>query len=317
MLEKQPPHHISFKGDTMQLVGIVFLNLLLVVITLGMYYPWYRAKLLKYIYSETYFNEDNFQFVGTGRELFIGLLKALVLVGIIYGPYLYGLKLGDPEVLLMGFPILLIGSMIFIPLAVHGAFRYRMSRTVLRGIHFRYTGSLKKLYGIYIKGFLLTILTLGVYSVWNRINVRKYVLSNVRYGNVTFGFNGTGWQYFSLLILGYLLTIMTLGIYGIWWYRSLHNYYIDNLQIEQDGRAVYFKSNLTAWQVIQLGFVTLLGFITLGIALPWSILTQYRILLGSIEIHGNIDLEAIEQSNDTNSGAMGEDMADMMDIGMV
>ena len=78
-------YKLSFNGQGKTYFGIVIINWLLTIITLGIYYPWAKAKNLQYIYGATALNNDRFAFHGTGREMFIGFIKAVVIVGILYG----------------------------------------------------------------------------------------------------------------------------------------------------------------------------------------------------------------------------------------
>src|SRR5690606_13026669 len=86
-------HQIDFKGDGLEYFKIMIVNWLLTVVTLGLYYPWARAKKLKYLYSHTEINDESFHFSGTGKEMFIGFVKImaiyLVLSGIMYTSIYY------------------------------------------------------------------------------------------------------------------------------------------------------------------------------------------------------------------------------------
>ena len=76
----QQPFKLDFHGKGSEFFGIIIVNWLLTVITLGFYYPWAKAKQLKYLYSATSFNNDRFQFSGTGNEMFIGFIKTLLIM---------------------------------------------------------------------------------------------------------------------------------------------------------------------------------------------------------------------------------------------
>jgi uncharacterized membrane protein YjgN (DUF898 family) len=73
---------IHFHGRGGSLFGIQIVNLFLSLITLGVYSFWGRVKVRSYLASQTEFAGDRFAYHGTGKELFVGWLKALVLFGI-------------------------------------------------------------------------------------------------------------------------------------------------------------------------------------------------------------------------------------------
>jgi uncharacterized membrane protein YjgN (DUF898 family) len=116
-----------------------------------------------------------------------------------------------------------------IPLIIHGTYRYRMSRSSWRGIHFGYRGELKELYAICIRDGLLTLVTFGIYGSWFQMNLRNYVIGHVRFGSSQFAYKGDGLDFFLMNLKGYFLTLFTLGIYGFWWQKDIFNYYVNNL----------------------------------------------------------------------------------------
>lgn len=59
-------YQLEFKGDGKEFFGILLVNWILTILTLGFYYPWARAKQLQYIYSHTTLNNESFSFLGTG-----------------------------------------------------------------------------------------------------------------------------------------------------------------------------------------------------------------------------------------------------------
>ena len=66
---------LLFHGTTATLYRVYFVNLLLTILTLGIYGPWARVKIRQYCYGQTELEGDRFAFHGTGEELLIGWLK--------------------------------------------------------------------------------------------------------------------------------------------------------------------------------------------------------------------------------------------------
>lgn len=231
---------LSFKGEGGNYFSIWIVNILLTVITLGLYYPWAKATEMRFFAQETELNNSRFQFHGTGKEMFIGFLKAIGIVILVYAIFLALIFMGGVFAFL-GI-LFLFGAIILLsPYAIHGSMRYRTSRTSWRGIHMGYRGDFKKFFTECIKGGILTIITLGIYSFWFTCQIRKYIISHVRFGNITFNWDGKGGTYFGIFLVGYLLTIVTLGIYSFWWIKDMYNFFVNNLSAEQDGRSISFK----------------------------------------------------------------------------
>jgi len=67
-------YELKFNGTGGKLFSVLIVNWILTAITFGLYYPWAKANKLKYMYESTTLNNDEFEFRGTGREMFIGFI---------------------------------------------------------------------------------------------------------------------------------------------------------------------------------------------------------------------------------------------------
>lgn len=311
-------HRINFHGNGAKLFRVYILNILLTILTLGLYYPWAKAALLRYLYQETEFKESRFAFHGTGREMFIGFIKALGILFIIYALLIAAVLSKNSLILITGFLVFYFLLFLLIPIAIHGSLRYRASRSSWRGIHFGYRGDRNELVRLFFTGGLLTICTFGIYFFWLIIKLRKYIFQNLRFGNLRFSFEGEGSAYLMLHLKGYFLTIITLGIYVFWYIRDLFNYYIDNIRLYQDHRVLKFRSTATAGGYFKLIIVNFLIIIlTLGLGTPWAIVRAFEFITGNVIIEGALDADAIRQTEENYTDATGEDLADIIDIGLV
>ncbi len=308
---------IKFYGDGAKYFGILIVNLLLTIVTFGLYYPWARAKNLQYLYGETEFAGSRFAFHGTGREMFKGFIKAMLIVGVLMAIYYASILSKNQGMLIIGIIITYLGFLTLIPIAIHGGLRYRMSRTSWRGIHFGYRGNLRELFGICFKGMLLTIFTLGIYGSWFQCNLRSYLESNIRLGNVKFSFEGEGAELFWINFKGILLTIFTLGIYSFWFARNLNHFSVNHSKLEQDGNQFSFQSNLTPGDIFITGIINyFLVVFTLGLGTPWAILRQMRMVIDNVELLGAFNPDTVVQTEEAYTDATGDDMLDMLDVGL-
>jgi uncharacterized membrane protein YjgN (DUF898 family) len=250
--------------------------------------------------------------------MFKGFIKAVGLMLVIYGPWVYANALRDMRVFWPALLIVVVGSLLFVPLVIHGTFRYRMSRSSWRGIHFGYRGQLKELFWMCVRDGLLTLITFGIYSSWFAMNLRNYTLSHVRYGSSQFRYKGDGLEYFVLFLKGYFLTLITFGIYSFWWQRDIYNYYVNNLSWEfSDGRRMQFRSTATGGGFFRLlvGNLLLVVF-TFGIGFAWAQVRTIRFMLQNAELDGDADLNAVVQTEAEHKNALADDLGDLMDIGV-
>jgi len=313
--EENPPLKFSFEGEGGEYFSIVIVNWLLTVLTLGFYYPWAKARKLSYLYSSTELHGSRFTFHGTGNEMFKGFIKAILVFIILFGTMTFFRFMNAPILAILSFGL---GLFLVYPVALHGSYKYRMSRTSWRGIRLGYRGDRSELFSIFTKGVLLTIVTLGLYRSWLYINIRNYMLSRIRFGSLTFRYNGHGSDYFILNLKGYILTILTLGIYFFWWQKELFDYYINNLSIESENRSIKLRSKASGGGFFKLFFVNMLLLVfTIGLASPWVLMRTMRFIFSNVEVKGNVNLDTIMQTEIEYTDATGEDLSDLLDFGFV
>lgn len=306
---------LSFHGNGQKLFALQIVNILLTVVTIGIYYPWARAAYMKYTMSETEFAGSRFAFLGTGFELFKGMVLGLLVVGFGYAMFFYLSTAHHPFI---GSFIFFFYILLLIPFAIHSSMRYRTSRTTWRGIHFGYRGDLKELMNLSVKGAFLSIITLGIYGAWYAMELRSYVLGHTRLGSVTMRYEGKGGAFFVMNLLGYLFTIITLGIYSFWWMKDLFNYYVDNIVLEQGGNEVRLKSKVTGGAFFGLLVINFfIVVLTFGLGAPWAVVRTLNFVFENVEFLGELDLDTIQQTEDNYKNATGEDLTGLLDIGMV
>ena len=180
-----PEQQFEYVGRLGPLYWLFIKNILLSSITFGIYRFWGRTNIRRYIWSNTRFMGDAFEYTGRGGELFIGFLIVFgVFVGTSIAIELIALVLGPESPIVAMFDIvfpIFIGYFIFV--AQYAAQHYRLSRTVWRGLRGGMTGSAWN-YGFYAFGVtLLTGLTLTLARPWARARLIERRLSNSYFGD--------------------------------------------------------------------------------------------------------------------------------------
>jgi uncharacterized membrane protein YjgN (DUF898 family) len=305
-------YQLSFFGKGGDLLKIKIVNIIFSILTLGLYYPWAKAKTLSYLYSHTSFQDQPFAFTGTGKEMFKGFLKALLFLIVIYSFLMIGILQHLVWLFLIGYILLLL----ILPIAIHGAYKYRMAKTTWRGIRFGYLGSRSELTKLFFKDLFFTIITLGIYGSWFHIHLRSYILDNIKVGNASFSYKGNGTSYFIINLKGMLLTIVTLGIYIFWWKKKQFEYYMNNLELTQGDKNVEFASTMTGGEFAILTITNMLLIIfTLGIGFAWVEVRTLQFIARNITITGNYSFDELQQAQQNYTDATGEDIADLLDLG--
>jgi uncharacterized membrane protein YjgN (DUF898 family) len=183
-------------GRVGELFVLFIINLLLSIVTLGIYRFWGKTRIRKYIWSRSSFRGERFEYSGTGMELFIGFLFAFL----IFGPPFIGFYAWiyfdpppqnpqDPEFLrrIGIFYLITLGIIIlafyFVHVATFAAYRYRLSRTYWRGIRGAVSGSAWT-YGFLGFGLsMLNGLSLGWTKPWADTVLIKYRLNQTTIGS--------------------------------------------------------------------------------------------------------------------------------------
>ncbi|MBL8178667.1 MAG: DUF898 domain-containing protein [Bryobacterales bacterium] len=306
------PHRFTFHGSGGELLLLYVKTFLLSMITLGIYSFWGRTRIRQFFAENTRFDNVAFAYHGTGLELLIGFGKALgviLLLGVQFG--VFQLAAGETLGSILGGIVFVAGMLSLVPLAMVGAWRYRLSRTSLRGIRFSFRGNLIDFCKVYFPGLLLTAITFSIYApfFWN--NVRRYYARNAYYGNARFAYEGEGRDLLAPWLIGLLLTPFTLGASMLWFQLQRFNYQWNRTQFQNARFASavsfgdYFLLHLTNF---------LLAVFTLGIAMPWVMIRTVRFAFDRVSLNGSLNLQAIAQEF-IDSGAAGEGMDTLLQDG--
>ncbi|RHW18992.1 DUF898 domain-containing protein [Sphingomonas gilva] len=136
--DSQADSAFAFTGDWREFAPIAFTNLLLTIVTLGIYRFWATARERRYLWSRTRFIDDRLEWTGTGLELFIGFLLVFALLFLpllLLNFVLQGLVFRDrPGIAAAIVVIVYVLIFYLVGVARFRALRYRLSRTYWHGI---------------------------------------------------------------------------------------------------------------------------------------------------------------------------------------
>jgi uncharacterized membrane protein YjgN (DUF898 family) len=303
--------HAVFRGSGSSLFGIHVVNALLILATLGIYYFWAKVRVRNYLWSETEFEGDRFAYHGTGRELIIGFAKASLfffvpatLLNML--PELTG---ASPVMIVITRMLVSILAAVFIPVAIVGARRYRLSRTSWRGIRFSFRGATREFAGLWIRGWMLTSFTFGFYYPSFVTNQHRFLTSHTWFGSQRFSFDGRGRDLMGVWLATVVLFVPTLGLSWFWFAAKRQRYYAEHTRVA-GGR---FRSTVTAPQLAWLTISTWVGLIcTVGLAWPWLTARKMRRNFAWLSLDGPVALDSITQQAQQVT-ATGEGLAGFFD----
>src|SRR5271169_6146495 len=124
----RPPEAVRFTGNGAEYFGIWIVNLLLTIVTLGIYSAWAKVRKLQYFYRNTRLDGSVFDYHGKALAILKGRLLAVLLV------VLYKLAL----TLLGTFAlVVLLGLIGVMPWLLTQSYRFRLHNSSYRGLRFR------------------------------------------------------------------------------------------------------------------------------------------------------------------------------------
>lgn len=315
-----------FHGNGKEYFGIWIVNILLTIVTLGIYSAWAKVRNLQYFYGNTELDGASFQFLASPITILKGrllALAALVIYSVVFALF--------PVIGVLLMLVLVFAS----PWIVIRALRFNAINTAWRNIRFDFQGR-------YLTALMLTL-------VWPIANAfclflltpliarkgHQFLVEGSRYGTTPFRWHGTTGTYYRFFGIGVAMAtgvvvaaillsainpvpgviVGVLGYLGLFGYfkAGLANLMLNHAQL----RSNHFDSELQpvplAWIYFSNSFLTA---ITLGLYIPWAKvrLARYRAECTSMTIEGDLDHFLAAERQRTS--ALGEELGEAFDVGL-
>lgn len=219
---------LRFEGTGFEYFKIWIVNVLLTIITFGLYYPWAKVRNRRYFYGNTTLDGHNFEYHATGRQLFVSHLIAMALLF----TYVFISSVSEVGaglffvVLFIGFPWVIWRGLIF-----------NMRVTSFSNVRFNFAGTLG---GSYFNYMLLPFL--GFVAVYLPIFIAAIA------GGLGTGGGEPGGSFAIALTLGFL-SVPVIGIFVYAWIRKHNQRYVVNGSSYGQG---VFQANLEAARFVSI-----------------------------------------------------------------
>ncbi|WP_376707085.1 YjgN family protein [Bradyrhizobium agreste] len=209
-----PATRVDFSGSRSEFRKTVTKGAMLELVTFGFYRFWLVTDIRRHLWTHTAIDGDAAEYTGRAKELLVGFLFALaILVPIYLAYFLIGIEFERWQ----GFAStpLFIAFYAFGQFAIFRARRYRLTRTVWRGVRFWMDGSgwayafRAMLWG------LLVFLTLGLALPWRTAALERYKMRHTHYGDLRGDFEADGWTFFKRGWWLWLLSPIALFIFPL------------------------------------------------------------------------------------------------------
>lgn len=202
--EEAPGEHdylFTFSGSAGEYFRIWIVNLLLTIVTLGLYSAWAKVRKRRYFYGNTWLDDAPFDYTGDPLAIF----KGWCLGAVLFVVYTFGSQVNP---LLAG----VFGLLFFlaVPWLVVRSRMFNARNSVLHNIRFTFRPNYREAYLVYAGLPLLIPFTLGLIVPYMLYRQKKFQVENSGYGQSTFSFAATGRDFYLLFIrigLGLLLIL--------------------------------------------------------------------------------------------------------------
>jgi len=345
---------IEFRGTGGEYFRIWIVNLLLSIITLGIYSAWAKVRRLRYFYGSTSLDGSSFEYHGRP----IAILKGCIIV---VGGYLIFAAVTRlwPNIWLqmLVLPLIIFG----VPWIVVRARLFQMRMTSWRGLRFNFHGRYGGALGAVIGWMLLAMVTLAILlplALWKQV---KFITTNTAYGSERFKFHTTIGKFYEFCLVALGIAVGAAFVFGIlaaivgvaalasgglptpgatpvppdpatvWRIMAviMPAYLALVLLISAYYRASFLNASVGGISVgphrlaSRLKFLPLLGIfftnllamvVTLGLFYPWAKVRMLRYQMANTSVIAQGDLGQFVADSEAGISAVGEEAADFFDI---
>ena len=147
-------HPLEFSGRGGEYFRVWIVNVLLSIVTLGLYTPWARRRTVQYFYGHTLVADSPLEFTAPQRKMVTGFVL-LVLLTLAYN---IAVDTGQDTAV----ALLLLGGAVLAPYLWASAMRFRLGNTRWRGLRLRFTASWREVYSASWPVFAIALVWIGV-----------------------------------------------------------------------------------------------------------------------------------------------------------
>jgi uncharacterized membrane protein YjgN (DUF898 family) len=204
---------VAFTGVRGDFRRLVTRGAMLELVTLGFYRFWLATDMRRHLWSHTSVGGDAPEYTGTAKELLIGFLVALAILVPFYLVYFFiGIE-AERYQAFASVPLVLF-FYLFAQFAIYRARRYRLSRTIWRGVRFWMSGSGWSYAWRAGLWTLLVIVTLGLALPWSHVALERYKMRHSFFGDLPGRFDAPAGALFKKVWWLWLVTLLMIAVTG-------------------------------------------------------------------------------------------------------
>ncbi len=313
-----------FTGNGFEYFKIWIVNILLSIITLGIYSAWAKVRNKQYFYGNTLLDGASFSYTASPVKILIGRIIAFVFFVV----YAVAGELSIVAGLIMA--VLLI---VFIPWVICTSLRFNARYSQYRNVPFVFHGRLGEAAMAFLLWPLLGVVTLGILMPYAYYQQQKFVYSNHAYGTAELDFRATVGAYYVvfLLVLGiFVIGGIAASLAGIvlpllafpvvaavylgafaYFVVATSNLNYNNIHVREHRFEAQWKVQSYFWLLCTntLGIL-----VTLGFFIPWARVRTARYKAEHTSVLAVGDLDSFAAAERDAVGPVAEGVGDLFDI---
>ncbi|MDF3036224.1 MAG: hypothetical protein K0S28_1498 [Paucimonas sp.] len=335
----------SFTGTGSEYFRIWIVNLLLTIVTLGIYSAWAKVRNMRYFYDNTHLAGSSFEYHGNP----IAILKGRIVAVALFAGYNLAFKVSVTA----GFVML---GLLFVsfPWLIWKSLQFKLHNSSYRGIRFGFRGSLGQVYKTYLGMPLLSLITLYLALPFAHQRMKKFQHEESRFGTTHFSFDASVGSFYLIYLIGFAVMMAGFMVIGLgfagtlgvliaaggfkaaagagmaasllmfffaiyaWLFLMMPLFLTLTQNLVWSSTAIdghRFKCDMKWARVMFIAFTNVLGIVcTLGLYMPFAKIRfmKYRMESMSLEPSGSLDNFIAGEMEHTS--ATGEGMADIFDF---
>ncbi|MCH8622842.1 YjgN family protein [Undibacterium sp. TS12] len=336
---------LEFKGSGSEYFRIWIVNLLLSIITLGIYSAWAKVRRNRYLYSSTSLAGSSFEYHGNPIAILKGRIVALVLFAAYNLAFKFSLAMGG---------VMLLVLMALMPWLIWKSLQFKLYNSSFRGIRFGFRGSAKQAYITFLLWPILYACSLGLLApAWHQ-RIKQFQHSESRFGGTHFSFDGRVSQFYmaylwgiGIMIVGTIVicvafagtlgatifaarseniavagTMVSLALFALAIYAWMFSVYPIFLTLLQNLIWNHTKlgnnqvsSHMDWKKMTSIALTNIVGIIfTLGLFIPFAQIRALRYRIESLHIEVADSLDHFVAATQEQVNATGEGAADLLDF---
>ena len=193
----------EFHGNGSEYFRIWIVNILLTIVTLGIYSAWAKVRRKQYFYGNTRVNGAGFEYLANPVKILKGRL-------VVCGIFIIAGAVSHFFPLIQFLLVVVMG--VLAPFLIMRSLMFNAFNSAWRNIRFGFKASYGQASKAYVLWPLLTILTLGILSPYVYFRQKKFLVENSSYGKTPFSFSASWRDYYRIMVVASLLGMLGLAI---------------------------------------------------------------------------------------------------------